>query len=92
VELEGRPAPISSPDSLQGIKRQRPIPVGGTETAGASFAPLTAQGVEILGEPTTRGIFATDASGTAYGMPRGVIIARSAARCVAAEPPSAACR
>ncbi len=32
----------------------------------------------MIEEPSTRGIFATDAGGTAYGMPHGVVIARSA--------------
>jgi FAD/FMN-containing dehydrogenase len=36
------------------------------------------QGVEVIEELSTRGIFATDAGGTAYGMPHGVVIARSA--------------
>jgi FAD/FMN-containing dehydrogenase len=39
---------------------------------------LRAQGVELLDDAATRGIFATDAGGTAYGMPHGVVIARSA--------------
>jgi FAD/FMN-containing dehydrogenase len=41
-------------------------------------AALSAQGVELLEEPATRGIYATDAGGTSYGMPHGVVIARSA--------------
>jgi len=41
---------------------------------------LRAQGVELLEDAATRGIFATDAGGTAYGMPHGVVIARSAAQ------------
>jgi FAD/FMN-containing dehydrogenase len=34
--------------------------------------------VEVLEEAAARGIFSTDAGGTAYGMPHGVVIARSA--------------
>ena len=34
----------------------------------------------MLQDVATRGIFTTDASGTAYGMPHGVVIARSAAQ------------
>jgi hypothetical protein len=45
---------------------------------GAFRAALSAQGVELLEEPATRGIYATDAGGTSYGMPHGVVIARSA--------------
>lgn len=41
---------------------------------------VRARGIELLEEPSTRGIFATDAGGTAHGMPHGVVIARSAAQ------------
>lgn len=41
-------------------------------------AALAAGGVELLEEPATRGIYATDAGGTSYGMPHGVVVARSA--------------
>ena len=41
-------------------------------------AALAAQGVEVIEQPSTCGIFVTDAGGTAYGMPHGVVIARSA--------------
>ena len=34
----------------------------------------------MIEELAARGIFATDAGGTAYGMPHGVVIARSAAQ------------
>ena len=43
-------------------------------------AELHARAVELIEEPEARGIFATDAGGTAYGMPHGVVIARSAAQ------------
>lgn len=39
---------------------------------------LRSENIEIIEEPHSRGIFATDAGGTAYGMPHGVVIARSA--------------
>src|SRR5205085_4183716 len=41
---------------------------------------VRAEDIELLEEPSTRGIFATDAGGTAYGMPHGVVIARNAAQ------------
>jgi FAD/FMN-containing dehydrogenase len=48
--------------------------------AGAGWGPfrdeLRGRGVELLEDAATRGIFATDAGGTAYGMPHGVVIAR----------------
>ncbi len=37
-------------------------------------------GIEVIEDAPTRGMFATDAGGTAYGMPHGVVIARSAAQ------------
>src|SRR5262245_14157602 len=44
---------------------------------------LRARGVELLESISARGAFATDAGGTAYGMPHGVVIARSAAEIAA---------
>ena len=68
-----------APDSLVGIRRQQTNAGRWPGEGWAGFrAALAAQGVELLEEPATRGIFATDAGGTAYGMPHGVVIARSA--------------
>lgn len=68
-----------APDSLAGIRRQQ---TNAARWAGGGWpafrAALAAQGVEVLEEPATRGIYATDAGGTSYGMPHGVVIARSA--------------
>jgi FAD/FMN-containing dehydrogenase len=73
-----------APDSLVGIRRQR---TNAGRWAGEGWrefhAALAAQGVELLEEPSTRGIFATDAGGTAYGLAHGVVIARSAAQVAA---------
>jgi len=68
-----------APDSLVGIRRQQTNAGRWPGEGWAGFrAALAAQGVELLEETATRGIFATDAGGTAYGMPHGVVIARSA--------------
>ena len=68
-----------APDSLLGIRRQRTLAPRWNGQGWAEFvAALAADGVEVLQEVATRGIFTTDASGTAYGMPHGVVIARSA--------------
>src|SRR5260221_2884223 len=68
-------------DSLVGIQRQQTNP---GRWAGEGWTPfrdaVRAEGIDLLEEPSTRGIFATDAGGTAYGMPHGVVIARSAAQ------------
>src|SRR4051812_46397628 len=70
-----------APDALVGIRRQQ---TNAARWAGESWPAfrdaVRAQGIELLEEPSTRGIFATDAGGTAYGMPHGVVIARSAAQ------------
>src|SRR5262245_1323521 len=70
-----------APDSLAGLPRQQ---TNAARWAGAGWGAfreaLAAQGVELLEEPATRGIFASDAGGTAYGLPHGVVIARSAAQ------------
>ena len=39
---------------------------------------LGSENIEVIEERHARGAFATDAGGTAYGMPHGVVIARSA--------------
>jgi len=68
-----------APDALVGVPRQQTNAgrwVGGSWSAFRDA--LAAQGVEVLEEESTRGIFTTDAGGTAYGLPHGVVIARSA--------------
>src|SRR6185503_12189247 len=68
-----------APDALVGVPRQQTNAgrwVGGGWSAFRDA--LAAQGVEVLEEESTRGIFTTDAGGTAYGLPHGVVIARSA--------------
>jgi FAD/FMN-containing dehydrogenase len=68
-----------APDALVGIPRQQTNaarrPADGWTALRDS---LRMQGVELIEEAATRGIFATDAGGTAYGLPHGVVIARSA--------------
>ncbi len=72
------PDPVA-PDALQGIPRQRTNPARWQGEGWPAFvAALEAGGVEVLEDLASRGIFATDAGGTAYGMPHGVVIARSA--------------
>jgi hypothetical protein len=74
------PCPVA-PDALQGIKRQQTNPARWNGTGWPEFvAALRTVGVEVVESAATRGIFATDAGGTAYGMPHGVVVARSAAQ------------
>ena len=67
------------PDALQGIQRQQTNP---SRWNGANWnefaAALRARDVELLETTAARGAFATDAGGTAYGLPHGVVIAHSA--------------
>ncbi|MFZ2301614.1 MAG: FAD-binding oxidoreductase [Gallionella sp.] len=69
------------PDALLGIKRQQTNPA---RWNGQSWHPFSAAlrdgGVELRENIAACGIFATDAGGTAYGLPHGVVIARSAAQ------------
>lgn len=68
-----------APDALVGVPRQRTNAGRWVPEDWSAFRDtLLAQGVELLEEAATRGIFATDAGGTAYGLPHGVVIARSA--------------
>jgi FAD/FMN-containing dehydrogenase len=70
-----------APDALVGVPRQQTNAARWSAAGWSAFRDaVRAQGVELLEEASTRGIFATDAGGTAYGMPHGVVIARSAAQ------------
>src|SRR5512140_459111 len=67
------------PDALIDIKRQQTNPARWNGVGWDAFAAaLRAQNVEVLEEIAARGAFATDAGGTAYGLPHGVVIAQSA--------------
>ena len=67
------------PDSLTQIKRQQTNPARWNGTHWPDFAAaLRGAGVELLESLAACGAFATDAGGTAYGMPHGVVIARDA--------------
>ncbi|MBM3368740.1 MAG: FAD-binding oxidoreductase [Betaproteobacteria bacterium] len=72
------PDPVA-PDALIGIPRQQTNPARWQGAGWAAFtAQLAADGVEVIDAVHLRGTFSTDADGTAYGMPHGVVIARSA--------------
>ena len=71
------PCPVA-PDALQGIKRQQTNPARWTGPGWEEFSiAVRARGIELLEATAARGAFATDAGGTAYGLPHGVVIARS---------------
>jgi len=70
-----------APDALQGIRRQQTNPKRWGGACWTEFAAaLRAAGIEVIEQPSVSGTFATDAGGTAYGMPHGVVIARGAAQ------------
>jgi len=72
------PDPVA-PDALIGIPRQQTNPARWPGEGWRAFADdLAAAGVDVIEDAPARGTFATDAGGTAYGMPHGVVIARSA--------------
>ena len=85
LSLTGTPGvcPVA-PDALQGIARQQTNP---TRWQGAQWnefaAAVRAAGVELRESKASRGIFATDAGGQAYGMPHGVVVARGAGQVAA---------
>ena len=74
------PDPVA-PDALIGIKRQQ---TNSSRWQGAGWRAfvdsLCGKSIEVMEDAPTRGTFATDAGGTAYGMPHGVVIASSAAQ------------
>jgi FAD/FMN-containing dehydrogenase len=68
-------------DALQGVKRQQTNPKRWSGSGWAAFAAeLRSADIELIEQAIMGGTFATDAGGMAYGMPHGVIIARSAAQ------------
>src|SRR5450830_138600 len=72
------PCPVA-PDALQGIKRQQTNPARWSGANWKEFSSaVRARGIEVLETAAARAAFATDAGGTAYGLPHGVVIARSA--------------
>ena len=72
------------PDALPGIRRQQTNPSRWNGRNWEEFASaLRDRDVELLESVAARGAFVTDAGGTAYGLPHGVVIARSAAQIAA---------
>ncbi|HTE44202.1 MAG TPA: FAD-binding oxidoreductase, partial [Gemmatimonadaceae bacterium] len=70
-----------APDSLAGVTRRQTNPSRWAGDGWAAFvAELASRDVEVLTGAAVRGLFATDAGGTAYGLPHGVVIARSASQ------------
>lgn len=68
-----------APDALQGVKRQQTNPARWRSQAWDEFAAaVRAMGIELSDSMAARGAYVTDAGGTAYGLPHGVVIARSA--------------
>ena len=68
-----------APDALAGIQRQQTNPARWNGEGWDAFvAALRETQVNVLEGMNARGAFATDAGGTAYGLPHGVVIAESA--------------
>ena len=75
------PADQVAPDALLGIRRQQTNPARWHGEGWDAFAAaVRTAGLELVEQISLTGTFATDAGGTAYGMPHGVVIARSAAQ------------
>lgn len=74
------PCPVA-PDALQGITRQQTNPARWNGSGWPEFvAALRDSGVELAEGATACGVYATDAGGTAYGMPHGVVVANGTAQ------------
>jgi FAD/FMN-containing dehydrogenase len=72
------PCPVA-PDALQGIKRQQTNPARWNAAGWRAFVDeLRVAGVDLVEGAVACGTYATDAGGTAYGLPHGVVIARDA--------------
>jgi FAD/FMN-containing dehydrogenase len=71
------PCPVA-PDALVGIKRQQTNPSRWSGPNWEAFAAaVRARGVDVQETTAARAAFVTDAGGTAYGLPHGVVTARS---------------
>ncbi len=71
------PCPVGT-DSLRGIKRQQTNPSRWDGPDWQQFvAAVRERDINVRETTTARGVFATDAGGTAYGLPHGVVIAQS---------------
>jgi len=69
------------PDALVYLKRQQTNPARWNGNNWPAFADaLRDSGIELRESAAARGTFSTDAGGTAYGVPHGVVIARSTAQ------------
>ena len=74
------PCPVA-PDALQGIKRQQTNPARWNGSGWDAFVSVVrATGVDLIEGAVACGVYATDAGGTAHGLPHGVVIARSTAQ------------
>ncbi len=72
------PCPVA-PDALHGIKRQQTNAARWRGDGWTEFAAdVRVAGIELSESMAARGAYATDAGGTAYGLPHGVVLARSA--------------
>ncbi len=72
------PCPVA-PDALHGIPRQQTNPKRWQGEQWQPFASALRQaGIELRSTESSTGTYVTDAGGLAYGMPHGVVIARSA--------------
>ena len=73
-----------APDALRGIKRQQTNPSRWDGDSWSAFAAaLRSRSIEFSETIAARGAYATDAGGTAYGLPHAVVVARSAAQIAA---------
>ncbi|MBY0574012.1 MAG: FAD-binding oxidoreductase [Undibacterium sp.] len=79
IELGFIPPDPVAPDALLGVTRQQTNPKRWGGAGWAVFVEVvTAAGVEVLEQHAVKGTFVTDAGGMAFGLPHGVVIARSA--------------
>ena len=68
-----------APDALVGIKRQQTNPSRWKGDGWPEFvSAVREEGIEVREDKSVRGSYVTDAGGLAYGLPHGVVVARSA--------------
>ncbi|MDQ6998955.1 MAG: FAD-binding oxidoreductase [Mariprofundus sp.] len=77
--ISSLPADPVAPDALMGIPRQQTNPGRWQGDHWSDFVQeLTGQGIEVRQHRASIGTYVTDAGGLAYGLPHGVVVAKSA--------------
>jgi len=78
MPVSSLPEDVVAPDALQGIPRQQTNPTRWQGEQWIGFVQaLQKEGITIREKHFEKGVYITDAGGLAYGLPHGVVVAKS---------------